>query len=182
MTTVARIQPPIELETPRGRARAHFLLDYGADTSLVWVCFVRATGECWCVRNEEVREVRDDTWSLPGGAAVEAAGGPRAAGAATLAGAPAAPSGDPSQAAAGAVPAVGDGAYPAAARAYRRSSGYLGETHRYQEWIELYKEDSVLDPKLTWRGWLDSLCPMTPETVSRVSSYSSLPATASRKS
>lgn len=67
MTTISRIQPPIELETPRGRARAHFLLDYGTDTSLVWVCFVRATGECWCVRNEEVREVRDDTWSLPGG-------------------------------------------------------------------------------------------------------------------
>lgn len=110
-----RLCPPMELETPRGRARAHFLMDYGTDTSLVWVCFVIRTGECWCVRNEDVREVRDDTWSLPGGRAVEAAGGPQGAALPAVAAAPVAAAGAPSQPAAAVVPPVGDRP-PAAAR------------------------------------------------------------------
>lgn len=121
-----RLCPPMELETPRGRARAHFLMDYGTDTSLVWVCFVVRTGECWCVRNEDVREVRDDTWSLPGGRAVEAAGGPAAPGATLPPAAPVAAPGAPSQPAAAVVQPLGDGPAPAARRVAAWNNPWTG--------------------------------------------------------
>jgi hypothetical protein len=52
---ITRIDPPIPLETPKGRAFAHFLIDYGTEFDLIWVCFIDATGECWNFRNPEIR-------------------------------------------------------------------------------------------------------------------------------
>lgn len=54
MTEIIRIDPPMELDTPRGRAQAHFLIDYHLGGNLVWVCFQRDTGECWSYSNPEV--------------------------------------------------------------------------------------------------------------------------------
>lgn len=51
---IERISPSIELDTPKGRAYAHFLIDYGETHNLVWVCFIRNTGECWSFRNPDV--------------------------------------------------------------------------------------------------------------------------------
>ncbi len=42
-----QLNPPIPLDTPKGPADAHVLIDYGSEANLLWVCFVRATGECW---------------------------------------------------------------------------------------------------------------------------------------
>lgn len=61
MTVIHRIEPPIELDTPRGRADAYFLLDYGSGDNLVWVCFQRETGECWSYKNPVVRKVWCET-------------------------------------------------------------------------------------------------------------------------
>lgn len=58
MSTITRIDPPIEIDTPRGKADAHFLIDYSADDNLVWVCFIRGSGECWSYRNPLIRK----TW------------------------------------------------------------------------------------------------------------------------
>ena len=50
-----RIDPPLPLETPKGKAMAHFLIDYDPEHHLLWVCFQDLTGECWTWANPEVR-------------------------------------------------------------------------------------------------------------------------------
>lgn len=50
-----QLNPPVPLETPRGKALAHFLIDYGPEHHLLWVCFQDETGECWTWPNPEVR-------------------------------------------------------------------------------------------------------------------------------
>ena len=50
-----RIDPPLPLDTPKGKAMAHFLIDYGVEHHLCWVCFQNETGECWTWSNKDVR-------------------------------------------------------------------------------------------------------------------------------
>jgi hypothetical protein len=50
-----RIDPPLPLETPKGRAMAHFVIDYGPEHHLLWVCFQDDTGECWTWPNFKIR-------------------------------------------------------------------------------------------------------------------------------
>jgi hypothetical protein len=52
---ITRINPPLPLETPKGRGTAHFVIDYSTEHSLMFVTFIDETGECWCFRNNEVR-------------------------------------------------------------------------------------------------------------------------------
>ena len=53
--TITRIDPPLPLDTPKGRAMAHFLIDYGFEHHLMWVCFQDETGECWTWNNTQIR-------------------------------------------------------------------------------------------------------------------------------
>ena len=50
-----QLNPPIPLETSKGRGYAHFMIDYSQEHDLVWVVFLDETGECWTFRNSEVR-------------------------------------------------------------------------------------------------------------------------------
>jgi hypothetical protein len=43
------------LDTPRGSALAHVLIDYGPEHNLMWVCFGDDDGECWTWPNSKVR-------------------------------------------------------------------------------------------------------------------------------
>ena len=43
------------MTTPHGPGLAHFVLDYGPETHLMWVVFMDADGACWTVPNPEVR-------------------------------------------------------------------------------------------------------------------------------
>lgn len=52
---ILQLDPPIPLETPKGKGWAHFLIDYSQEHHLMWVVFIDATGECWTVPNPEVR-------------------------------------------------------------------------------------------------------------------------------
>lgn len=49
-----RLDPPIPLETKRGRAFAHFMYDPGDERDALWVCFMN-DGQIWWVPNNEVR-------------------------------------------------------------------------------------------------------------------------------
>lgn len=60
-----QLLPTIPLETPKGKATAHFLIDPGSEHHLQWVCFVDATGECWVFRNPEVRLQANPTMGRP---------------------------------------------------------------------------------------------------------------------
>lgn len=63
-----RLDPPLPLETPKGLALAYFLIDYGIDYNLLWVCFINSTRECWTFANPQIRGVRNETFGcgLPG--------------------------------------------------------------------------------------------------------------------
>ena len=55
-----QLDPPLPLDTPKGSALAHVLIDYGPEADLIWVCF-QDNGECWSWRNSEVRAQRNIT-------------------------------------------------------------------------------------------------------------------------
>ena len=52
---VTQLNPPIPLDTPKGKALAHIVIDYGPEFDLLWVCFDDETGECWTWHNSLVR-------------------------------------------------------------------------------------------------------------------------------
>lgn len=52
---ITRINPPLPLDTPKGKGHAHFIIDYSTEHDLIWVVFIDETGECWCYRNPHIR-------------------------------------------------------------------------------------------------------------------------------
>lgn len=50
-----QLNPPLPMETPKGKGYAHFLMDYSQEHHLMWVVFIDDTGECWTFQNPEVR-------------------------------------------------------------------------------------------------------------------------------
>ena len=50
-----RFDPPLPLDTPKGKALAHILIDYGVEYDLLWVCFQDETRECWTWSNKEIK-------------------------------------------------------------------------------------------------------------------------------
>jgi hypothetical protein len=57
-----QLDPPIPLTTPKGEALAHFLIDYGVEYDLLWVCFQGETGECWTWSNPDIRGPKNITF------------------------------------------------------------------------------------------------------------------------
>ena len=64
-----QLDPPVPLDTPKGPAFAHVLIDYGQEHYLLFVCFVNATGECWTFPNTEVRLGKNVTMGVRTGPA-----------------------------------------------------------------------------------------------------------------
>lgn len=59
-----RLDPPIWLDTPKGRALAHVMIDRGIESDLEWVCFIHAgphVAECWTFCNWDIRIVDNIT-------------------------------------------------------------------------------------------------------------------------
>jgi len=50
-----QLDPTIPLDTPKGPAHAHVLIDMGQEHHLLWVCFIDETGENWTFPNPEIR-------------------------------------------------------------------------------------------------------------------------------
>ncbi len=50
-----QLNPPLPLDTPKGKGYAHFLIDYSQEHDLLWVVFIDATGECWTFNNSQIR-------------------------------------------------------------------------------------------------------------------------------
>jgi hypothetical protein len=59
---LTQLNPPLPLETSKGSGWAHFLIDYGTETQLMWVVFMDEDGACWTVPNAEVR--MSYNWSM----------------------------------------------------------------------------------------------------------------------
>lgn len=58
---IKQLKPAIPLNTPKGSALAHFLIDYGQESDLYWVCFIDETGECWTFNNKDIRAQKNIT-------------------------------------------------------------------------------------------------------------------------
>ncbi len=52
---ILQLSPVLEVDTPKGRGHAEFLLDYGPEADLLWVVVMRDTGEIWTLRNADIR-------------------------------------------------------------------------------------------------------------------------------
>ena len=52
---ILQLSPVIEVDTPKGRGHAEFLIDYGPEADLLWVVVMRDTGEIWTLRNADIR-------------------------------------------------------------------------------------------------------------------------------
>lgn len=50
---ILQLNPPLPMKTPKGSAMAHFLIDYGPEHHLLWVCF-QESGECWTWQNPDI--------------------------------------------------------------------------------------------------------------------------------
>lgn len=50
-----QLDPALPVETPRGKALAHVLIDYGIEADLLWVCAQTESGECWTWSNRDIR-------------------------------------------------------------------------------------------------------------------------------
>ena len=47
---LTQLNPPLPLETSKGPGWAHFVIDYGPESALLWVVFMDADGACWTSR------------------------------------------------------------------------------------------------------------------------------------
>ena len=52
---ITQLNPPLPMQTPKGDGLAHFIIDYGPESDLLWVIFMQKDGACWAVPNPEVR-------------------------------------------------------------------------------------------------------------------------------
>lgn len=52
---ITRIEPPIPVNTPKGKAMAIAWIDYGMENDLIWMCVQDETGEYWQWENAHVR-------------------------------------------------------------------------------------------------------------------------------
>jgi hypothetical protein len=52
---IIQLDPTNPMDTPKGPAKAHFLIDYGQEHHLLWVCFQDDTGECWTWPNPQIK-------------------------------------------------------------------------------------------------------------------------------
>lgn len=55
MPYFTQLNPTIPVETPKGRAEAIGVLDYGPEHHLCWVCFLDDGGACWTFENPQIR-------------------------------------------------------------------------------------------------------------------------------
>jgi hypothetical protein len=58
---ILQLNPPLPMLTPKGKAVAHFVIDYGAEFDLLWVCFQDDSGECWTWSNPDIRMAKNIT-------------------------------------------------------------------------------------------------------------------------
>lgn len=62
---LTQLHTPIPLKTPKGKAWAVAVIDYGPQWDLQWVTFIHATGECWTFTNQDIRQEENLTFGIP---------------------------------------------------------------------------------------------------------------------
>lgn len=55
-----QLNPPLEVETPKGRGFAEVLIDYGLESDLYFVCVLN-NGEIWTFKNKDIKATQNIT-------------------------------------------------------------------------------------------------------------------------
>lgn len=58
---ILQLNPQIPVITPKGPAIAHFIINYGIEHDIQWVCFEDKNGECWTWKNPDIRAQKNIT-------------------------------------------------------------------------------------------------------------------------
>jgi len=58
---ILQLNPPIPMETEKGKGLAWLVIDYGAEYNLLWVVVIDDTGEIWTFENQKVRAQKNIT-------------------------------------------------------------------------------------------------------------------------
>lgn len=59
-----QLNPPIPLVTPKGKAWAIGMIDYGPQWDLQWITFLHENGECWTFDNRQIRQEENYTFGI----------------------------------------------------------------------------------------------------------------------
>ncbi len=59
--SIIQLNPPIELQTPKGKGLAWFVIDYGIEHDLMYTVAIHDTGELWTFSNRDVRATKNIT-------------------------------------------------------------------------------------------------------------------------
>jgi len=62
---ILQLNPTMPVLTPKGPALVHFLIDYGEEHHLMWVCVQDETGEIWTWPNTQIRSQSNTTFGRP---------------------------------------------------------------------------------------------------------------------
>ena len=62
---ILQLNPTMPMLTPKGPALAHFLIDYGEEHHLMWVCIQDGTGEIWTWPNTQIKAQTNITFGRP---------------------------------------------------------------------------------------------------------------------
>lgn len=68
---VIQLDPPLELDTPKGRGLCWFFHDYGIEQDNYYTVAIHETGELWTFGNREVRATKNITLGRPRNAVKE---------------------------------------------------------------------------------------------------------------
>jgi hypothetical protein len=52
------------LDTPKGKALAWAVIDYGPESHLLFVCWMKDTGECWTFPNPDIKIEKNETMGI----------------------------------------------------------------------------------------------------------------------
>lgn len=56
-----QLNPAIPIHTPKGEGLCHIIIDMGPEHDILWVTFIRETGECWTFPNRKIRALKNIT-------------------------------------------------------------------------------------------------------------------------
>ena len=59
-----QLNPPLPVDTPRGPAYAHMVIDYSQEHYVLFVCFLQESGECWVLPNRDVKLQKNVTMGI----------------------------------------------------------------------------------------------------------------------
>ncbi len=62
---LTQLATPIPLKTPKGKAWAIAVIDYGPQWDLQWVTFLHENGECWTFNNDQIPQEANYTFGIP---------------------------------------------------------------------------------------------------------------------